>query len=107
MTNEKAVWLLMNQRKKTLNPDKKLACDFAMGDIVSDDIDNWINTPIHEHMWKFISLGGEIVEEMSQHEDVHECETKELMDSIMQIPKCMYHYARMHHYITDKSLSES
>lgn len=105
MTNEKAIKMI---QESNVEPDKaeKLAVMYAMDDIIFDDIDVWLNKPIHTHIEQFILIGRDVLEDYMCEPLTSEEKQRTFAEGTLGIAKSMYHYAKIYHELKEESLSE-
>jgi len=94
MTNEKAVkWIAKNVQ--TRGKAQLLASQYAMEDIVEQDVDMWMMEHPSQHLEQFVELSEELISE--QRKKGMSCE--KLLDASMNVTKAMLEYSKIHHKI--------
>jgi len=105
MTNEKAIELIKNSSNEG-DKAEKLACMYAMEDIILDDINSWLEKPIHNHIEQFIDIGKEVLSEYVDDGLTSDDKQRTFVDGAIGLAESMYHYARIYHELKEESLSE-
>ena len=113
MTNEKAIELIKESSNEG-DKSEKLACMYAMEDIIMDDINSWLEKPIHNHIEQFIDIGKEVLSEYiddgrlfyTDRKLTSEDKQRTFVDGAIGLAESMYHYARIYHELKEESLSE-
>ena len=63
MTNEKAIQVIKEKAKGGEQPER-LAAMYAMDDIVTDDIDTWLNTDVSEYLMQFPDIARDLANDL-------------------------------------------
>lgn len=104
MTNEKAIQLILEKSKRGEQAES-LAAQYAMDDILTDDIDTWLNRDVSDYLMQFPDTAESLVEDLIRDTDI----TKEqLAKALTDVSVSMYHYVKFHELLTsyDMALSE-
>lgn len=105
MNNQEAVKFIQG-KAKTLSKPRKLAAMWVMEDIVSTDVDEWVDTPIHESLKYFIDAGRHVLDKRMEKLAVSDVERRTFVNGAIGIAESMYHYAEMHHELREEYTSE-
>jgi len=105
MTNEKAIEFIKNSSNEG-SKSEKLACMYAMEDIILDDINSWLEKPIYSHIEQFIDIGKEVLNEYIDDGLASDDKQRTFVDGAIGLAESMYHYARIYHELKEESLSE-
>jgi len=94
MTNERAVkWIAKNVQPR--GKPQLLASQYAMEDIVEQDVDMWMMEHPSQHLEQFVELSEELISE--QRQNGVSCE--KLLSASMNVTKAMLEYSKIHHKI--------
>lgn len=103
MSNEEAVDIVM-KRMDSSAAAERLAAQFAMDDIILDDVLEWIHTPVHENLTQFITMGRDVI---GSGLDSGMYDAEQIMNATLGLAESMYFYAEIHDELSKESLSES
>jgi len=103
MTNEQAIQLIQEKSSEADQPEK-LAAMYAMDDIVSSDIDVWLNTDVSTHIAQFPDVARELADEVI----ADGISMEQLADGLCNVSQAVFYYVRFYEILTslDMALSE-
>lgn len=104
MTNESAIKRLKPLTESPIIPIS-IAAKFAIHDIICDDVEVWVDTPVHENLWCFVKFLDAMSDKKFQGLS-HEKQIRMFKNSSIGICTAMYHYTKIHSEIKEESLSE-
>jgi hypothetical protein len=95
MTNEKAIQVIKEKAKDGEQPER-LAAMYAMDDIVTDDIDTWLNNDVSEYLMQFPDVARELADDVIK-EGVS---MEKLADGLCNVSASMYYYVKLYEILT-------
>tara|TARA_X000001382_G_C3160001_1_gene175897 strand:- start:926 stop:1240 length:315 start_codon:yes stop_codon:yes gene_type:complete len=102
MTNEKAIQVIKEKAKDGEQPEQ-LAAMYAMDDIVTDDIDTWLNNDVSEYLMQFPDIARDLANDL-----IEEGVTKaKLADGLCDVSESMYHYVKLYEILTSYHIALS
>ena len=102
MTNEKAIQVIKEKAKDGEQPEQ-LAAMYAMDDIVTDDIDTWLNNDVSEYLMQFPDIARDLADDL-----IEEGVTKsKLADGLCDVSKSMRHYVKFYEILTSYHIALS
>ena len=105
MTNQEAINLIRG-KSVTSSKAQKLAAMWAMEDIVMHDVKEWVDTPIHEALYQFVSIGRNVMDDYIEKGFDDEQQHRTFAEGAIGIAESMCHYAEIHHDLSEKYTSE-
>ena len=103
MTNEKAIQLILEKSKGGTNAES-LAAQYALDDIVSNDIATWINSDVSDYLMQFPDVANELVIELIDTTDISKLQ---LATALTEVSESMYHYVKFHEILTSYEMALS
>ena len=105
MTNQEAIKLIKG-KSVTSSKAQKLAAMWAMEDIVMHDVKTWVDTPIHETLYQFVSIGRNVMDDYIEKGFHDKQQHRTFAEGAIGIAESMCHYAEIHHELSEKHTSE-
>jgi len=102
MTNEKAIQVI-KEKAKGGDKTEQLAAMYAMDDIVTDDINTWINTDVSEYLMQFPDIARDLANEL-----IEQGVTKaKLADGLCDVSESMHYYVKLYEILTSYHIALS
>ena len=102
MTNEKAIQVI-KEKSKGGEKTEQLAAMYAMDDIVSNDIDTWLNTDGSEYLMQFPDIARDLANDL-----IEEGVTKsKLADGLCDVSEAAYYYVKFYEILTSYHIALS
>jgi len=105
MTNEQAIKLIKADayRAGRENRPRSLAAMYAMDDIIDQDINEWLDKELSEHLLQFIDVASEVASDYLEEGVTGE----ELVKGLVSVPESMIYYTRYYELLSpSKNMSE-
>ena len=105
MTNEQAIKLIKADayRAGRENRPRGLAAMYAMDDIIDQDINEWLDRELSEHLLQFIDIASEVASDYLEEGVTGE----ELVKGLVSVPESMIYYTRYYELLSpSKNMSE-
>ena len=102
MTNEKAIQVI-KEKAKGGEQSEQLAAMYAMDDIVTDDIDTWLNNDVSQYLMQFPDIARDLANDL-----IEEGVTKSrLANGLCDVSEAAYHYVRFYEILTSYHIALS
>ena len=102
MTNEKAIQVI-KEKSKGGEKTEQLAAMYAMDDIVSNEIDTWLNTDVSEYLMQFPDIARDLANDL-----IEEGVTKsKLADGLCDVSEAAYYYVKFYEILTSYHIALS
>ena len=102
MTNEKAIQVI-KEKSKGGAQSEQLAAMYAMDDIVTDDIDTWLNNDVSQYLMQFPDIARDLANDL-----IEEGVTKsKLANGLCDVSEAAYHYVKFYEILTSYHIALS
>ena len=102
MTNEKAIQVIKEKAKGGEQPEQ-LAAMYAMDDIVTDDINTWLNNDVSQYLMQFPDIARDLANDL-----IEEGVTKsKLANGLCDVSEAAYHYVKFYEILTSYHMALS
>ena len=94
---------MIKEKSKGGEKTEQLAAMYAMDDIVSDDIDTWLNTDVSEYLMQFPDIARDLANDL-----IEEGVTKsKLADGLCDVSEAAYYYVKFYEILTSYHIALS
>ena len=102
MTNEKAIQVI-KEKAKGGEQSEQLAAMYAMDDIVTDDINTWLNNDVSQYLMQFPDIARDLANDL-----IEEGVTKSrLANGLCDVSEAAYHYVKFYEILTSYHIALS
>ena len=96
MTNSKAINIILRNKKPS--DAERLAAMYACEDIISTDVEEWMETNVSEHIAQFLDIASDLAEDLLEEGVISK---KKLAKGLVDVTESVYHYVRFYENINN------